>query len=86
MRKFILRELDRAGLGHNTFSQAAVDLIVRPADDGHAPGPQQVRRLPDRGRPSATKAIDIDIVNRVLMQPHWQTDANLLDSSPENKP
>src|SRR5476651_850934 len=32
MRDFILRELDRAGLGHHTFTHPAVDLIVRSAD------------------------------------------------------
>ena len=32
MRDFILRELDRVGLGHNTFTQAAIDLVVRSAD------------------------------------------------------
>jgi MSHA biogenesis protein MshM len=86
MREFILRELDRVGLGHNTFSQAAVDLIVRSADGVL----RQARNLCVgcliEGVRSATKAIDIDIVNRVLMQPHWQTDANLFDSAPEKKP
>jgi MSHA biogenesis protein MshM len=28
---------------------------------------------------SAQRTIDIDIVNRVLMQPHWQKDTNLTD-------
>jgi MSHA biogenesis protein MshM len=32
MRAFMLRELDRAGLGHNTFSQPALELIIRSAD------------------------------------------------------
>jgi MSHA biogenesis protein MshM len=32
MGDFIRRELDRAGLGHNTFTRPAVDLIVRSAD------------------------------------------------------
>ncbi|HQR41722.1 MAG TPA: hypothetical protein PLX97_03540 [Gemmatales bacterium] len=32
LRDFILRELDRVGLGLNTFTQPAVDLIVRSAD------------------------------------------------------
>ena len=32
MRGFLLDQLDRAGLGHNTFTQPAVDLIVRSAD------------------------------------------------------
>jgi hypothetical protein len=28
---------------------------------------------------SARKTIDLDIVNRVLMQPHWQKDTDLVD-------
>ena len=32
MQAFILAELDRIGLGHNAFTQAALDLIVRSAD------------------------------------------------------
>ena len=32
MRDFLLRELDRVGLGHNTFTRPAVDLVVRSAD------------------------------------------------------
>ena len=32
MRDFLLRELDRVGLGHNTFTQPAIELIVRSAD------------------------------------------------------
>ena len=32
LREFILRELDHAGLGHNTFTPPAIDLVVRSAD------------------------------------------------------
>ncbi len=32
MTDFMLRELDRAGLGHNVFTRPALDLIVRSAD------------------------------------------------------
>ena len=31
MRAFIHRELDRVGLGHNTFTEAALELVVRSA-------------------------------------------------------
>jgi type II secretory pathway predicted ATPase ExeA len=79
MREFLLRELDRVGLGHNTFSRPAVDLIVRSADGVL----RQARNLCVgcliEGVRSATKTIDIDHVNRVLMQPHWQKDADLVD-------
>lgn len=32
LRDFILRDLDRVGLGHNTFTPPAIDLIVRSAE------------------------------------------------------
>ena len=75
----IQRELDRAGLGHNTFSPAAIDLVVRSADG-------VLRKARNLGVGclieavrSATRTIDIDIVNRVLMQPHWQKETDLTD-------
>ena len=79
MRDFILRELDGVGLGHNTFTAPAIDLVVRSADG-------VLRKARNLGVGclieavrSAKRTIDIDIVNRVLMQPHWQKDADLTD-------
>jgi type II secretory pathway predicted ATPase ExeA len=79
MREFILRELDRVGLGHNTFTAAAIDLVVRSADGVlRAARNLCVGALIEAVR-SAKKTIDIDNVNRVLMQPHWQKEAELKD-------
>ena len=79
MREFILRELDRVGLPHNTFTCPAVDLIVRSADGVL----RQARNLCVgcliEAVRSATKTIDIDNVNRVLLQPHWQKECDLTD-------
>ena len=79
LRDFILRELDRVGLGHNTFTRPAVDLIVRSADGVL----RQARNLCVgcliEAVRSANKTIDIDNVNRVLMQPHWHKEADLVD-------
>jgi type II secretory pathway predicted ATPase ExeA len=79
MRDFILRELDRVGLAHNTFTTAALDLVVRSADGvlRHARN-LCVGCLIEAVR-SANRTIDIDNVNRVLMQPHWQKDVDLKD-------
>ncbi|MBL8794675.1 MAG: hypothetical protein JNM56_12280 [Planctomycetia bacterium] len=71
LRDFILRELDRVGLGPHTFTRPALDLIVRSADGVLRQARnlcvgcliEAVRRV--------TKTIDIDHVNRVLLQPHW---------------
>jgi type II secretory pathway predicted ATPase ExeA len=79
MRDFFLRELDRVGLGHNTFTPPAVDLIVRSADGVL----RQARNLGVgcmiEAVRAANKTIDIDNVNRVLLQPHWQKEADLAD-------
>ena len=79
MHAFILRELDRLGLPHNTFTCPAVDLIVRSADGVL----RQARNLcvgcMIEAVRSASRTIDIDNVNRVLMQPHWQKEADLVD-------
>jgi MSHA biogenesis protein MshM len=79
MRDFLLRELDRVGLPHNTFTQGALDLIVRSADGVL----RQARNLCVgcliEAVRSAHRTIDIDNVNRVLMQPHWQKETDLTD-------
>jgi MSHA biogenesis protein MshM len=79
LRDFLLRELDRVGLPHNTFTRPAIDLIVRSAEGVL----RQARNLAVgcliEAVRSANKTIDIDTVNRVLLQPHWQKEADLVD-------
>jgi MSHA biogenesis protein MshM len=79
MRDFLLRQLDRAGLGHNTFTAAALALIVRSADGVLRKARNLCVGCLIEGVRSANKTIDIDNVNRVLMQPHWQKEADLTD-------
>ena len=79
LRDFILRELDRVGLGHNTFTQPAIDLIVRSADGVLRKARNLCVGCMIEAVRSANKAIDIDNVNRVLMQPHWQKESDLVD-------
>ena len=73
MREFIHRELDRMGLAHSTFTEAARELIIRSADGIL----RKCRNLClatmlEAVRASSGRTIDIDLVNRVLIQPHWQ--------------
>jgi MSHA biogenesis protein MshM len=79
MRGFIHRELDRIGLAHSTFTTGATELIVRTADGVL----RRCRNLCLSAMLEAVRAsmrtIDIDIINRVLMQPHWQTQVDLKD-------
>jgi type II secretory pathway predicted ATPase ExeA len=79
MREFILRELDRAGLGHNTFTSPAIDLVVRCADGVLRKARNLCVGCLIEAVRSAKKTIDIDNVNRVLMQPHWQKETDLVD-------
>ena len=69
---FILDQLDRVKLGHNTFTEAALDLIVRSSEG-------VIRRARNLALSSMleavrdrTKKIDLKQVNRVLIQPHWR--------------
>jgi len=79
MQGFILSQLDQAGLGHNTFSEGAVELIIRSADGIL----RRVKNLCVSCLLEAVrvrkKEIDIDIVNRVLIQPHWRRECDITD-------
>jgi type II secretory pathway predicted ATPase ExeA len=74
---FILFQLDRAGLGHNTFTDDALSLIVR-SSDGIL---RKVRNLSIASLLEAVrqgkKNIDIDVINKVLIQPHWRVQNDL---------
>ncbi|WDQ16498.1 AAA family ATPase [Rhodopirellula sp. P2] len=80
MKAFIERELDRIGLAHSTFSASLTELIVRSADGVL----RKCRNLClasmlQSVRSSSGTTIDTDVVNRVLLQPHWQTEVDLTD-------
>ena len=79
MQAFILAELDRIGLGHNTFNQAALDLIVRSADGVLRKTRNLCLSCMLEGVRAGEKTIDIDIVNRVLIQPHWRKDVDIAE-------
>ena len=73
---FVLAQLDRAGLGHNTFSPEALALIVRS-------GEGLLRRTRNLCLSSLieavrdqTRVVDLKQVNRVLIQPHWRKDCD----------
>lgn len=77
MEAFVMTQLDAAGLGHNTFSEDALGLIIRSADG-------IVRRARNlclscllEAVRARSKTIGIDIVNKILIQPHWRNDYDL---------
>jgi len=76
IEQFILSQLDRAGLGHNTFTAEALALIVRS-------GEGLLRRTRNLSLSSLieavrdqTRIVDLKQVNRVLVQPHWRKDCD----------
>jgi type II secretory pathway predicted ATPase ExeA len=74
MRSFILGQLDRAGLGHNTLTGNALDLIVRSSDGVLRKARNLCLSCLLEGLRARTKTIDLDQVNRVLIQPHWRNE------------
>ena len=78
MKSFILGQLDRVKLGHNTFSEDALELVVRSSE-----GVLRKARNLCLGCMLETvrrqeKQIGLENVNRVLLQPHWRQDHDLL--------
>jgi len=73
---FILGELDRAGLGHNTFTPDALALIVR-SGEGLLRRTRNlcVASLIETVR-DQIRTVDLKQVNRVLIQPHWRKDCD----------
>ncbi len=74
---FILKELDRVGLGHNTFTEEALSLVVR-SSEGVL---RRVRNLCLASMLEALRAhkrtVDLAQVNAVLIQPHWRRNRDL---------
>ena len=79
MKAFILAQLDQAGLGHNTFSEGALELIVRSADGVLRWAKNLCLSCLLETVRDRKKHIDIDIVNRVLIQPHWRKECDITD-------
>ena len=77
MSAFILSELDRIRLGHNTFTQEALDLIVRSSDGILRKTRNLCMSCMLEAVRSRKKTIDIDNVNHVLIQPHWRNEYDI---------
>lgn len=77
IKAFIFAQLDRIKLGHNTFSEDAIDLIVR-SSEGIL---RRTRNLCISAMLETVRdrlqIVGLDQVNRVLMQPHWRKDHDM---------
>ena len=77
IKSFIFAQLDRIKLAHNTFSDDAVELIVR-SSEGVL---RRTRNLCISAMLETVRdrkqVVDLKQVNAVLMQPHWRKDHDL---------
>ena len=71
-KSFILRELDRVALSHNTFTENALDLIVRSSEGVLRLAKNLCIGTLIEAVRDHTKTVDLKQVNKVLMQPHWR--------------
>jgi type II secretory pathway predicted ATPase ExeA len=77
IKAFIFGQLDRIRLGHNTFSEDAIELIVR-SSEGIL---RRTRNLCISAMLETVRdrkqVVDLEQVNRVLLQPHWRKDHDM---------
>lgn len=71
---FILEQFDRAGLGHNVFTQDALALVVRSAEGLLRRARNLCLSALIETVRDQTRTVDLKHINRVLMQPHWRRD------------
>jgi len=82
MESWVLSELDRVALAHNTFTPEALGLIVR-SGEGVLRRTRNLciatllEAVRDRKR-----SVDLKQVNRVLLQPHWRREQYLPEALP----
>ena len=77
MESFILDQLDKAGLGHNIFTAEAVSLVVRSADGILRRARNLALSCLLEAVRARTKSIGIEVVNKVLIQPHWRNEYDM---------
>jgi len=74
------RELDSVNLGQNTYNEAAIELILRSAEDNLRLCANLCRgSLIDACRHSQ-KNVTTHHVNAILVQPHWRSHDELINS------
>jgi MSHA biogenesis protein MshM len=77
MEGFITSQLDLAGLPHKTFTENALALIIRSSDGVLRKAKNLCLACMVEALRSRKKTIDIDNVNRVLIQPHWRIEKDM---------
>lgn len=82
MKAFILEQLDRVALAHNTFTESAIELIVRSCEGVLRRARNLCLGALLEAVRDRTKTVDLKQVNRVLIQPHWRQHYDIDQSTP----
>lgn len=77
LEKFLLAQLDEAGLPHNTFTENALALIIRSSDGNLRKTRNLALSCLIEAVRTRERSVDIANVNRVLIQPHWRIDRDI---------
>jgi type II secretory pathway predicted ATPase ExeA len=77
MEHFILRELDSVGLPHSLFTENGLALVIRSAGGVLRRARNLCLSCMVEAVRSRQKAIGLEIVNRVLTQPHWRVEQDI---------
>ena len=77
LKDYIFAQLDNIALAHSTFTDEALDLVCR-SSEGILRRTRNlcVSALIEAVR-DRTQTVDLDQVNRVLMQPHWRCEKDV---------
>jgi len=77
MEEFILKELDQVQLGHNTFTEEALSLIIRSSEGILRKARNLCLSCLIETVRLRKRVVELETVNRVLIQPHWRTERDM---------
>ena len=77
VERFIFSQMDHAKLGHNTFTEDALSLIIRSSEGILRKARNLCLSCLLETVRKRKRTVDLETVNSVLIQPHWRTQSDL---------
>lgn len=77
LEDFIFSQMDKVGLGHNTFTEDAISLIIRSSEGTLRKTRNLCLSCLLEAVRNKERKIDISVVNSVLRMPHWRDEQDL---------
>jgi type II secretory pathway predicted ATPase ExeA len=78
IKEFIFEELDKVKLGHNIYTEDALDLIVRTSEGVLRKARNLALSCLLEAVRDQTKTVNLKIVNKVIIQPHWRKEDDVM--------